>query len=530
FVYLNITNQTYYWAVKTIDASHLESNYSAEQTYPDENNPESSPSPSSSISGGGGGGAAAIIAADASEKNIAAVKTHIFTKIEAGATPIATLDKPEIAISEIKFEAAKSLANVEIKVSSLKDKPTVMPAADKVYQYLEIVPKNLKSTDMNKATISFKVTKYWLNANGFKESDVVLSRYASNVWTQLSTNVIKSDADDVRYNAETPGFSYFAIVSKVIKAESKAADKLNETDKKKAEISEEKQNIEKKDVKEEQPRKIEAVDKNKIETSVKQGLKEGLVTVQQIIVSWSKIILLLIVVLSGSYAGYRRYSAEQVLEMPKVETQQEIIAEQSDIAIGSQTTQKVENAIQQIQTLPPVPQLAKKSERQKSMILQKIAVDIDVMENLRKKSIKRYQEHRLRWMKRAEMPVLEKKPVIKPRKEIENKKTSKEKREDIKDDIKKQQEIVSINAPAQDKHEFRKENKDISKKKDRIALFKILQLEKKIFEVHGLYSLNKLRDAKALYNKVAAEYETLDKEEKKRVYKPIVELNKLLRK
>src|SRR3989338_4632304 len=266
-------------------------------------------SSSSSGGGGGGGGAAAVIGADTSQNNIASFKTHTFAKIEQGAPPIASIDKPEIAISEIKFEAAKSLANVEIKVSSLKDKPTVMPAADKVYQYLEIVPKNLKSTDMNKATISFKVTKYWLNANGFKESDVVLSRYASNVWTQLSTNVIKSDADDVRYNAETPGFSYFAIVSKVIKAESKAADKLNETDKKKAEISEEKQNIEKKDVKEEQPRKIEAVDKNKIETSVKQGLKEGLVTVQQIIVSWSKIILLLIVVLSGSYAGYRRYSA-----------------------------------------------------------------------------------------------------------------------------------------------------------------------------------------------------------------------------
>jgi len=197
-------------------------------------------SPSSSSGGGGGGGASAVIVEDASEKNVASFKTHTFAKIEQGATPIASIDKPEIAISEIRFEAVKSLSNVEIKVSSLKDKPTVMPAAEKVYQYIEIAPKNLKSTDMNKATITFKVTKYWLNANGFKETDVALSRYSSNAWTQLSTSVVKTDAESVTYSAETPGFSYFAIVSNAVKVE-KAADAPKEPEVKKEEKSEQKQ-------------------------------------------------------------------------------------------------------------------------------------------------------------------------------------------------------------------------------------------------------------------------------------------------
>ena len=221
-------------------------------------------SSSSSGGGGGGGGAAAVIVADTSQKNIASFKTHTFAKIEQGATPIASIDKPEIAISEIKFEAAKSLANVEIKVSSLKDKPTVMPAAEKVYQYLEIAPKNLKSTDMNKATITFKVTRYWLNANGFKESDVALSRYASDAWTQLPTKVASSDVDAVTYSAETPGFSYFAIVSNAVKAE-KAVEKPKEPEVKQ-------QDDKQKQAADDQKKSAESVSSDKLSVTKKGSL------------------------------------------------------------------------------------------------------------------------------------------------------------------------------------------------------------------------------------------------------------------
>ncbi len=224
-------------------------------------------SPSSSSpgsSGGGGGSATTVIAEDASQKNIAAFKTHTFAKIEQGANPVLSIDKPEIAVNEIKFEAAKSLSNVEIKVSSLKEKPTVLPAANSVYQYLEIAPKNLKSTDMNKATITFKVTKYWLGATGFKESDVALSRYASNAWNELPTKVLSSDANAVTYSAETPGFSYFAIVSKAAKAEKKAEEKPKEPEIKKTEPQEE--------VKEELKKTSEKTSPDKLTVSKKSSV------------------------------------------------------------------------------------------------------------------------------------------------------------------------------------------------------------------------------------------------------------------
>lgn len=224
----------------------------------------SSPSPASSGGGGGGGGAAsAVIAADASEKNVAAFKTQVFAKIEQGANPVISLDKPEIAVNEIKFTAVNALSNVEVKVSSLKDKPTVLPAASSVYQYLEIAPKNLKSTDVNKATITFKVTKYWLNANGFKESDVALSRYASNFWSQLPTTAVSSDAESVTYSADTPGFSYFAIVSKAVKAEKKAEEKPKEPEIKKGDDQE-------KQAAEEQKKSSEQVSADK-STATKKG-------------------------------------------------------------------------------------------------------------------------------------------------------------------------------------------------------------------------------------------------------------------
>jgi len=40
-----------------------------------------------------------------------------------------------------------------------------------------------------------------------------LFRYADDKWNMLTTKIVSSDANKVNYEAETPGFSYFAIGS-----------------------------------------------------------------------------------------------------------------------------------------------------------------------------------------------------------------------------------------------------------------------------------------------------------------------------
>jgi len=80
-----------------------------------------------------------------------------------------------------------------------------------VYSYLKI-EKNIENEDIEKATIKFKIEKAWLTANGFTKDEIVLKRY-DNAWESLTTVLDKTDNQYVYYEAETPSFSYFAIIA-----------------------------------------------------------------------------------------------------------------------------------------------------------------------------------------------------------------------------------------------------------------------------------------------------------------------------
>ena len=179
---------------------------------------------------------------------------------------------------------------------------------------------------------------------------------------------------------------------------------------------------------------------------------------------------------------------------------------------------------------------ARKREMQRLASLNEIISSVSQMERIRKESIRKTQEQRLEWIRNVEMPEIEKKA-------IRQKKIAEKEKRKLQEDVAqkaaevkqaatkvKQKEPIIIKKHEDVNEKEKKDGSDISKKENRIALFKILQLEKKIFEVHGLYSLSKIRDAKALYHKVAEEYKTLNQEEKKRVHKSMLELDRLLRK
>ncbi len=78
-----------------------------------------------------------------------------------------------------------------------------------VYKYIIITKINFQDTDIENATIGFKVNKSWLASNSV--SSAYLSKY-SNGWTRLTTNLVDSGAEYNNYIAYTDGFSYFAII------------------------------------------------------------------------------------------------------------------------------------------------------------------------------------------------------------------------------------------------------------------------------------------------------------------------------
>ncbi len=165
-------------------------------------------STTTSSTGSSGGGPSTTAPAPT---NIVSIVSRMWVSVSSGETATMPITSTSIGLTEVAVTVKNEVASVSIEVSSLKEKPVTTAAAAEVYQYLEVKPKNLANTDIDKATIKFKVTKSWLAEKGVAEKEVVLYRQADNKWNKLTTKVVSSDANNVYYEADTPGFSYFAI-------------------------------------------------------------------------------------------------------------------------------------------------------------------------------------------------------------------------------------------------------------------------------------------------------------------------------
>ncbi len=100
-----------------------------------------------------------------------------------------------------------ALSNPSITSTELSSVPVDTPS-DIVYQYLEITKTNFENSDIQNATIEFKVNKSWIDDNNI--STVYLARYDSS-WVKLTTDIKSTDSNYNTYLAYTDGFSYFAI-------------------------------------------------------------------------------------------------------------------------------------------------------------------------------------------------------------------------------------------------------------------------------------------------------------------------------
>jgi len=163
--------------------------------------------PSAAAAGGGGGG----IGAGAIIDNILKEITQFWSSISRRTLIIVNIDDPNIAITKLGVLVNTNLNDVEIKVASLKDKPTKKRAALRVYQYDSIINTNIKDSQTDKITISFRVPKTWLSENNLEAKDIGIFRYNDGEWNQLTSKIIGSDVNYTHYEAITPGFSYYAF-------------------------------------------------------------------------------------------------------------------------------------------------------------------------------------------------------------------------------------------------------------------------------------------------------------------------------
>lgn len=154
------------------------------------------------VSSGGGGGAA---------QPKAEVKQSVVVGGSVGTFDFSSV--PEIAVTAVELSVVATVTNVKVTVEKMTSAQTIAqsaPAPAAVFQYVSIKAENVKSSDVSAAKLRFKVPKQWLGETNAAKDDIAVFRFASG-WNELPTKIISEDSQHVYYEAESPGFSVFAV-------------------------------------------------------------------------------------------------------------------------------------------------------------------------------------------------------------------------------------------------------------------------------------------------------------------------------
>ena len=133
-------------------------------------------------------------------------------QIEAGGNESLTFNKTEI--TKIVINANNTIRNAEVTIQKIEKLANITNVSGISYRYFNITTTNLTAADITNATIEFKVNKTWINKSNVDETTIKLNRYSdiNNNWSALPTSKInKEDNTSLYFEAETPGFSLFAI-------------------------------------------------------------------------------------------------------------------------------------------------------------------------------------------------------------------------------------------------------------------------------------------------------------------------------
>ncbi|MEM5773152.1 MAG: PGF-pre-PGF domain-containing protein [Candidatus Aenigmatarchaeota archaeon] len=120
----------------------------------------------------------------------------------------------DLNIFELNILIVNKANSVSISVTKLDERPAEVhvDVVGRAYRYLKITKENLRDQDISQAKIKFFVEKSWITENNIDPSTIALYRFSENKWNRLTTNKLTEDSNYIYYEAETPGFSYFAIV------------------------------------------------------------------------------------------------------------------------------------------------------------------------------------------------------------------------------------------------------------------------------------------------------------------------------
>ena len=119
--------------------------------------------------------------------------------------------KPGTGLGELHFTMNNMGSGAFYAKGYGRANPTFLKAANQVYSYFELSPKDIGKDVYSNLHVRFSVSKKWLNDKD--ETSIVLRRYFEGKWIDIPTNKIRDDSDRLYFEAYIDHLSYFAIVA-----------------------------------------------------------------------------------------------------------------------------------------------------------------------------------------------------------------------------------------------------------------------------------------------------------------------------
>jgi PGF-pre-PGF domain-containing protein len=106
----------------------------------------------------------------------------------------------------------QGVSEMVVTAMQLSTLPSGEPSvADPVYQYIGVTTAHF--TTISRAVIEFNVPISWIEEQQITPASIALARFQDGVWTYLPTTLIREANGHAYFQAESPGFSIFAIVA-----------------------------------------------------------------------------------------------------------------------------------------------------------------------------------------------------------------------------------------------------------------------------------------------------------------------------
>jgi len=117
----------------------------------------------------------------------------------------------DMDVSMIALKADKNVSDAKVVVERVEKSVEIPEPSGIGYIYLDVEVENAGDAKIE-GRIEFKVPKSWIADNSIDEATVTLSRYdKDDGWGVLATSKTGEDADFAYFEADTPGFSTFAV-------------------------------------------------------------------------------------------------------------------------------------------------------------------------------------------------------------------------------------------------------------------------------------------------------------------------------